>query len=83
MNIFYYYRIFNKFTQTDSELSFYEWIQENKDKCIGDENYKQIYEMFKIKNNNKYKEAILRKGMLDINNIYGLLEKELFLNPLK
>ncbi len=83
MNIFYYYRIFNKFTHTDSELSFYEWIQENKEKCIGEENYRQIYEMFKIKNNNKYKQAILKKGMLDINNIYELLEKELFLNPLK
>ena len=82
MNIFYYYKIFCKYTQTKSSLSLYDWIKINKEKSIGEEDYIQIYKMFEPhKNNLKY--TLIRKGHLDITNIYKLLEKELFLNPLK
>ena len=45
------------------------------------EDYKQIYNMFNIEKK-EIKNISITNGFLNINDIYKLLTKELFLNPL-
>ena len=82
MNIFYYYRLYLQYIQSELNVSFYEWLK-TKNNTIADENYDEIYEIFNLSNKQTNKYIVIRKGYFDIKNTYKLLEKDLFLNPLK
>ena len=79
-NIFYNYKKFKKYVKLKTELSYIDWMIINKHIPLN-EDYVQIYNMFDIKKID-IKHITILNGFLNINEIYKLLTKELFLNPI-
>ena len=80
INIFCNYKKFKKYNKIKTDLDYYNWMIDNNYIPLN-EDYKQIYNMFNIEKK-EIKNISITNGFLNINDIYKLLTKELFLNPL-